>query len=82
MTIADIIGVLGTVFIVAAYFASQVGYMSSQDLAFPVVNLIGACLILYSLMFSWNLPSVLMEGFWIVISIIGIVGHYRRRRQG
>ena len=35
---------------VAAYFATQMRMMNSDDLAFPVVNLLGSVLIVYSLL--------------------------------
>ena len=65
---------------VAAYFATQMRMMNSDDLAFPVVNLLGSVLIVYSLLENFNLASMLIEGFWILISIIGIIQHFRLRR--
>lgn len=79
-TFADAIGVAGAALVVVAYFLTQMRVLNSDDLVFPVVNLIGAAMILYSLIFAFNLASVLIEGFWIVISLIGIWQHLRRRR--
>lgn len=50
----------------------QTGRLSSNDMAFPVTNLIGAILLFISLMYAWNLPSVIIEICWIAISIYGI----------
>jgi len=79
-TIADAIGSFGTLIVLAAYFATQMRMMNSDDLAFPVINLVGSVLITYSLTQNFNLASMLMEGFWIVISMIGIVQYFRLRR--
>lgn len=80
LTIVDAIGSFGALLVVAAYFATQMRMMNSNDLAFPLVNLLGSVLIVYSLVHNFNLASMLIEGFWIVISVIGIVQHFRLRR--
>ncbi|WP_299900269.1 hypothetical protein [uncultured Ruegeria sp.] len=80
LTIVDVIGSFGALIVVAAYFATQMRMMNSDDLAFPVINLLGSVLIVYSLLQNFNLASMLIEGFWIVISIIGIIQHVRLRR--
>ena len=80
LTWADLIGSIGTLIVVAAYFATQIRYINSEDLLFPVANLGGSLLIAYSLIFSFNLASALMEIFWIAISILGIVQAFRAKR--
>ncbi len=80
LTIVDAVGSVGALFVVAAYFATQMRMMNSDDLAFPVVNLLGSVLIVYSLVYNFNLASMLIEGFWIIISLIGIIQHFRLRR--
>ncbi|WP_298851170.1 hypothetical protein [uncultured Ruegeria sp.] len=80
LTIVDGIGSFGALIVVAAYFATQMRMMNSDDLAFPVINLLGSVLIVYSLLQNFNLASMLIEGFWILISIIGIIQHFRLRR--
>ena len=66
------VGTAGSALIVVAYFLNQNGQLASTDWRFPALNLAGAALILFSLMFSWNLPSVLMEAFWVAISLYGL----------
>ncbi len=68
----DIIGTIGVVVILYAYFMVQTERLSSQQLSFPILNLIGAILLLISLMWSWNTPSVIIEIAWISISLYGI----------
>ncbi|MGV6806175.1 MAG: CBU_0592 family membrane protein, partial [Ruegeria sp.] len=65
LTLADGIGSLGALIVVAAYFATQMRMMNSDDLVFPVVNLVGSVLIVYSLLQNFNLASMLIESFWI-----------------
>jgi hypothetical protein len=65
--------VIRTALIIAAYFASQQGWVDARDWRFPFVNLIGAALILVSLWTAWNLAAFLMEVFWIAISLYGLI---------
>ena len=82
LTFVDAIGSFGALIVVVAYFATQMRMMNSDDLAFPVVNLVGSVLIVFSLMQNFNLASMLIEGFWIIISVIGIIQHFRLRWAG
>ncbi|WP_039016918.1 CBU_0592 family membrane protein [Halocynthiibacter namhaensis] len=76
----DAIGVCGTLMVGLAYLATQMRWLNSDDLAFPLVNLGGSVLISYSLYHNFNLASALMEGFWIAISVLGIWQYMRTRR--
>jgi len=76
----DILGTLGVAFIVAAYAAVQSGKWASSRLSYSVVNLVGAILILISLTYNFNLASVIIEGFWILISLWGILNWFKSRR--
>ncbi len=71
--IYDLLGVIGSFIIIAAYFATQRGWVEASDWRFPLANLIGALLILLSLMVAWNLAAFVMEVFWIAISIYGLL---------
>lgn len=73
MTLPDILGHVGVALIVATYFLVQIGRMEATRILYPAVNGVGAALILVSLSFDPNWPSIVMEGFWLLISIIGIV---------
>lgn len=76
----DAIGVTGTFLVVAAYLATQLRWLNSDDMAFPAINLAGSLLISVSLVFNFNLASALMEVFWIAISLIGLWQGLRARR--
>ena len=70
--IYDLLGLLGSFVVIAAYFASQRGWVEASDWRFPLANLLGALLILISLAFAWNLAAFVIEIFWIAISIYGL----------
>ena len=76
---SDIIGILGVGIILFTYFLLQIEKLKSLDLIYSVLNLIGAVFLLYSLFYNWNLPSVIIELFWILISLYGIYKYYKNK---
>jgi hypothetical protein len=76
----DIVGTFGVVTIIVTYILLQIDRLRSEQLAYSVINALGAGLILVSLYFSYNLPSVIVESFWLAISIFG-VGKYLWQRH-
>ncbi|NKB77117.1 MAG: hypothetical protein GKR96_08735 [Gammaproteobacteria bacterium] len=77
----DLLGTLGVAMILFCYLLIQIGRIDSEKLTFSVVNGIGASLILVSLYYEFNFASVLIEGFWVVISLIGVGRYFYRRRS-
>ena len=75
----DLVGFLGTAILIGAYFANQQRWLSAEDWRYPAGNLAGASLIFVSLLFAWNLPSVVIEIFWAAISVWGIIKSLSRR---
>ena len=69
---------LGVLIIVAAYLWLQIGRIAGQNVVFSGANLLGSMLILVSLYFNFNFSAVLIEIFWIIISLFGLVMGLRR----
>lgn len=65
-------GLVGVLCILAAYYLLQADILNNGQLRFQLLNLIGALLIMISLLYSWNLSSFLMELAWASISVWGI----------
>ncbi|MBN2348527.1 MAG: hypothetical protein JXJ22_06815 [Bacteroidales bacterium] len=74
----DIMGNLGVLFIVATYLLLQINKISGKDLMFSLLNALGAVLILISLFVNFNLSAFLIEIFWLLISIYGIIKYLRK----
>ena len=74
----DLVGAVGAAAIVVTYFLLQVDKLNSDGLCYSVLNAVGAALILFSLTFKFNLSAFLIEFFWVIISIYGIVKYLRR----
>jgi purine-cytosine permease-like protein len=77
--IHDVAGVVGSLIVIVAYFATQAGWFGLSDPRFAWANLIGAVLIIFSLTVDWNLAAFVMEIFWILISLFGLARYYARK---
>ena len=75
----DLMGGVGVALIVGAYLSLQIGRLESTSLTYSAVNGVGALLILISLLFKFNLAAFVIEAFWVVISLVGIVKCLRAR---
>ena len=73
----DFVGNIGVVVLMIAYLMLQLNKLSSAGLAYSVLNAIGACLIIVSLLYDFNLSALLMEVFWVLISLVGIYRYFR-----
>jgi len=73
MSLPDALGVFGSLLIVVAYFGNLRHALPTTGLTYPLLNLIGASLILFSLWWAWNLAAAVMEGFWALISVYGLL---------
>ena len=80
LTLPDIVGYVGVALVVGTYFLSQVGKMDSTRTLYPALNAIGALLILYSLAHRPNPPSIVIEFFWLAISVVGLVRRTLKKR--
>lgn len=81
LTPIDIAGIIGAILVVGAYFLNQIGRLPSESLIFPIVNMIGSSLIVWSLLYDFNAGAFVIEACWVVISLIGIIRHLIIRRK-
>lgn len=69
----DFVGNIGVGLIVGTYFLLQIRRMESRGVAYSLLNALGAMLIIVSLLFDFNLSSMVIEIFWLAISAFGII---------
>lgn len=74
----DIVGTIGVIMIVGAFSLLQLQRVDSDSASYSLFNGVGAALILFSLCFEFNLASFMLEFFWLIASIVGLV---RRRTK-
>lgn len=77
----EIVGVAGFFLYVLNYALLTFRKLASEDTGYFVLNLLAASMVLIGLMHAWNLASVLIQVFWIAISIIAITLRVGRRRR-
>ena len=76
-----VIGLIGAALLVLAYLLNQSGRLASNDWRFPFLNFLGAGLIAVSLCFAFNLPALIIELFWMAISLYGMARALRGRAR-
>lgn len=69
----DLIGITGVAIIVVTYFLLQLDKLSGSTLAYAALNAGGALLIMISLTVNFNLAAFVVELFWFLISVLGMV---------
>lgn len=72
---ANIIGNIGVVCFLVAYFLLQKGKIMHTGVCYLGLNLAGSLMLIVSLLIHWNLPAFLLEAAWALISIYGIYKH-------
>ncbi|WP_331774157.1 CBU_0592 family membrane protein [Sulfurospirillum sp. 1612] len=80
MDIYQWIGFIGMIFIVYAYFLLQTNQVTNSSTRFQLLNLSGATLLIISLIVHFNLGSFLIEVFWIMITLYGIMKNYKKSK--
>ncbi|WP_176591179.1 hypothetical protein [Sphingobium sp. EM0848] len=74
---ANIIGLIGSGLMIAAYAYSNVAKVLNFTL-FNLLNLIGALLLISSLMVHFNIASMALEVVWAFIALIGLTKALRK----
>lgn len=73
MNYNDIVGTAGVGLILLAYFCSIFGWINGKGKLFFLLNIIGAGLACYA---SWLIdywPFIILEGTWLLVSVIGLI---------
>ena len=73
------LGILGVGFYISSYLLLQVGLLRGSSYTYTAMNLLGASLVLLSLMSAFNLASAIIQVTWIVISLFGLARIYMLR---
>ena len=73
----QLLGTAGAALIVICYWNVVKETWSPQSKQYLWTNMAGAILLVISLCFNFNLGSMLIEFFWIAISVSGLIKHRR-----
>lgn len=77
----DFIGSIGVATIILTYILLQTERIKSETLAYSVLNAIGAGLIVFSLVYSFNFAAFVVESLWVLISLYGIIKYFWRKKS-
>lgn len=69
----DFVGNVGVACILLAFLLLQLERIHSKAVLYGLMNSFGALFIMISLCFDFNLSAFVVEFFWFVISLIGLV---------
>ena len=72
LTWPDLIGYLGVAMLVGAYGWLQTGRLDQGDPWYSGLNALAAVLLLVSLIYKPNPASIVIEVFWLAISLYGL----------
>lgn len=79
--IPDMLGIIGVIIVLLSYYLLNTNRLNPTQISYLLMNLIGACFILFSLFFAWNLSAAVIEVAWIIISLIGIYRYIKSRNS-
>ena len=71
-SLPDTIGLIGVAIILVAYFLMYIEKIQADCLYYYLFNSVGSLLIIYSLLYAWNLSAWIMELCWLLISLAGM----------
>ena len=77
MSYNDIIGTIGVGLILLAYFCNTFGWINGKSKLFFLLNIAGAGLACYASWLNYYWPFVILEGTWLVVSVIGLFKNYK-----
>jgi hypothetical protein len=75
----DLIGSLGVVMIILTYILLQTERIRSEQLIYSLLNGLGAALIVFSLLYSFNFSAFVVESLWVLISVYGIIKYFLKK---
>jgi quinol-cytochrome oxidoreductase complex cytochrome b subunit len=74
MSLLDAAGLVGVLMILVAYAAAAMGRLDANRPISLLANLVGASLILASLLAGdFNLSATVMEGAWALVAAFGLI---------
>ena len=76
----DLLGNVGVFFIIISYLLLQLNKIESSNIFYSLMNLIGASLVIISLIENFNMSAFVIEVFWVGISAIGLIKYFINKK--
>jgi hypothetical protein len=81
MNIPDFIGYIGVALLIVTYAMLQLDRIDPKGFWYSFNNMTVAMLVTVSLLYTMNKASMVIEVFWFIISVYGMVMYYSRQQQ-
>jgi len=75
MNLTDWLGFIGVFLILLAYFLNSFEIVTTKNLNFILLNLIGSVLACLASVLLNYIPFILLEGIWALVSLIALLKH-------
>ena len=79
MTLPDLIGLTGVALLIITCALLQLDKIDPKGFWYSFNNLVVAILVTVSLIYTPNLASIVIEIFWFLISLYGVVMFFKRK---
>ncbi len=73
---SEVVGWGGTFLIVLAYFLNTFGFISVEGIAYPIINLLGAVFLGFSVAQKKAWAATALQVVWSIIAIVSLVGMF------
>jgi hypothetical protein len=80
VSITDIIGLTGVALLVVTYALLQLDKIDPKGFWYSFNNLLVAILVTVSLVYTPNIASIVIEVFWFLISLYGVIMYFKRKQ--
>ena len=81
MNIPDFIGYIGVALLIVTYAMLQLDRIDPKGFWYSFNNMTVAMLVTVSLLYTMNKASMVIEVFWFIISVYGMVMYYSRQQK-
>lgn len=78
--IPDAIGLIGVTLLIVTYALLQFDRIDPKGFWYSFNNMVVAVLVTVSLLYSFNLASMVIEVFWFSLSVYGLIKYFRLTR--